>query len=38
MDNDSLQTSKAAMNALEETGSKLLRILARSPDLNPEYF
>ena len=35
MDNDSSQTSKAAMNALQETESELLRIPARSPDLNP---
>ena len=35
MDNDSSQTSKAAMNALQETESELLRIPARSPYLNP---
>ena len=35
MDNDSSQTSKAAMNALQETESELLRIPTGSPDLNP---
>ena len=35
MDNDSSQTSKAAMNALQETENELLIVPAHSPDLNP---
>ena len=37
MDNDSSQTSKAAMNALQETERELLRIPARSKS-NRKYF
>ena len=35
MDNDPSQSSRAAMNALRDVEGKLLKILARSPDLNP---
>jgi transposase len=35
MDNDPSQSSKAAMNALRSVESELLKIPARSPDLNP---
>ncbi|CAB4020842.1 Transposable element Tcb1 transposase [Paramuricea clavata] len=35
IDNDHLQSSKAAMNALRSVESELLKIPARSPDLNP---
>eukprot|EP00794_Sanderia_malayensis_P002218 gene2218-biopygen1984 len=35
MDNEPCQTSKLAMDALHDIGATLLRIPARSPDLNP---
>lgn len=35
MDNDPSQSSKIAMKALENVECELLKIAARSPDLNP---
>jgi hypothetical protein len=35
VDNDPSQSSKASMNALRSVESELLKIPARSPDLNP---